>query len=313
MQYFPVFLKLTDQPVLVVGGGEVACRKTDALLRAGARVTIISPTLADPLRLLVEAGQCEWIQNFYSAQFLDAQYVQVWATTDNPSLNHEVYHDAKRMGILVNVVDDQPYCQFITPAMIERGRIQIAISSGGASPVLIRNLREKIEAILPNNLGLLAEFGASKRNSIKSVLTDLDSRRAFWEQFFDQPEVKNAHAREQLEKVYVALLESNPVKQGQRLWIEYTPDINRLSLGAVRQLQQADRVLHPEECPNEIMDLCRRDAERERFSEAGELGTRLQELQGMSEQVCILVPEAQQDFGLLQQYDQVMKLAPTIG
>ena len=313
MQYFPVFLKLTDQPVLVVGGGEVACRKTDALLRAGARVTIISPTLADPLRLLVEAGQCEWIQNFYSAQFLDAQYVQVWATTDNPSLNHEVYHDAKRMGILVNVVDDQPYCQFITPAMIERGRIQIAISSGGASPVLIRNLREKIEAILPNNLGLLAEFGASKRNSIKSVLTDLDSRRAFWEQFFDQPEVKNAHAREQLEKVYVALLESNPVKQGQRLWIEYTPDINRLSLGAVRQLQQADRVLHPEECPNEIMDLCRRDAERERFSEAGELGTRLQDLQGMSEQVCILVPEAQQDFGLLQQYDQVMKLAPTMG
>ncbi|MGO1296137.1 MAG: NAD(P)-dependent oxidoreductase [Vibrio sp.] len=310
MQYFPVFIKLTDQPVLVVGGGEVACRKTDALLRAGAHVTIISPTLATPLQTLVESGQCEWIQNFYSVQFLEAKYRQVWATTDNPSLNHEVYYDAKRMGILVNVVDDQPYCQFITPAMIERGRIQIAISSGGASPVLIRNLRERIEAILPNNLGLLAEFGASKRNSIKDYLADIDSRRAFWERFFDQPEVKNAAAREPLETVYLELLESDKAKEGRRVWIEYTQDIDRLSLGAVRQLQQADRVLHSQHCPSEIMDLCRRDAEREMFLEAGALGSRLQELQDQNDQVCILVPEAQQDFGLLQQHDHVMKLAP---
>lgn len=312
MQYFPVFLKLTDQPVLVVGGGEVACRKTDALLRAGARVTIISPTLAAPLKALVDLEQCHWIQNFYSTQYLEPHYLQVWATTDNPSLNHEVYYDAKRMGILVNVVDDQPYCQFITPAMIERGRIQIAISSGGSSPVLIRNLRETIEAILPNNLGLLAEFGASKRNSIKDYLIDLDSRRAFWERFFDQPQVKNATTREQLEETYVELLADNKPKQGRKVWIEYTLDIDRLSLGAVRQLQQADRVLHPQQCPSAIMDLCRRDAEREVFVEPGALGSRLQEDYDETEHLCILVPEEQQDFGLLQQNDRLIKLAPTV-
>ena len=69
-------------------------------------------------------------------------YIQVWATTDNPQLNHQVHHDAKQKNIMVNVVDDKPYCDFITPSMINRGRIQIAVSSGGASPVLIRYLRE---------------------------------------------------------------------------------------------------------------------------------------------------------------------------
>ncbi len=120
---------------------------------------------------------------FYSSHWLDKRYVQVWATTDNPELNHQVYKDAKEQGILVNVVDDQPYCDFITPSMIERGRIQLAISSGGASPVLIRNIRETLEAVLAQNLALLADFGASKRNSIKDFLPSVDLRRQFWERF----------------------------------------------------------------------------------------------------------------------------------
>ncbi|MCG6507725.1 bifunctional precorrin-2 dehydrogenase/sirohydrochlorin ferrochelatase, partial [Vibrio parahaemolyticus] len=155
-RYFPLFLDLTNKPVLVVGGGEVACRKIDALLRAGAKVTIVSPQIASTLQSLVDDGKCQWIQNFYTSQILTKEYLQVWATTDNPDLNHQVHKDAKNMGILVNVVDDQPYCDFITPSMIERGRVQLAISSGGASPVLIRNVRETLEAVLPQNLGLLA-------------------------------------------------------------------------------------------------------------------------------------------------------------
>jgi len=128
MRYFPLFMDLENKPVLVVGGGEVASRKIEALL------------------------------NFYSSELMDGAYVQVWATTNNPSLNHQVYRDAKQRNLLVNVVDDKPYCDFITPSMISRGRVQIAISSGGASPVLIRNLRESLEAVLPQNLSLLAEF-----------------------------------------------------------------------------------------------------------------------------------------------------------
>lgn len=188
MQYFPLFMNLADKPVLVVGGGEVACRKVDSLVRAGAHVTIVSPKIDTYLQNLVESGDCFWVQNFYTDDLLEQKYVQVWATTDNPQLNHRVYHDARALGLLVNVVDDQPYCDFITPSMINRGRIQIAISSGGASPVLVRNIREKLEATLPQNLSLLADFGASKRNDIKQHLPSVDLRRKFWESFFDDQE-----------------------------------------------------------------------------------------------------------------------------
>lgn len=184
MQYFPLFLNLKGKPVLVVGGGEVACRKVDTLVRAGAMVTIVSPQIEDYLRTLVDSQECIWIQNFYSKELLDKKFVQVWATTDNPELNHQVHRDAKQLGILVNVVDDLPYCDFITPSIINRGRIQLAISSGGASPVLVRNIREKLEASLPHNLALLADFGASKRNDIKQALPSVDTRRKFWENFF---------------------------------------------------------------------------------------------------------------------------------
>ncbi|MDG2933248.1 bifunctional precorrin-2 dehydrogenase/sirohydrochlorin ferrochelatase, partial [Vibrio parahaemolyticus] len=165
MRYFPLFLDLINKPVLVVGGGEVASRKVEALLKAGADVTIVSPTLVDFLSKLASEHQLRWVQRFYSSDIVTKNFVQVWATTDNPELNHQVYKDAKELGILVNVVDDKPYCDFITPSMINRGRIQIAISSGGASPVLIRNIREKLESILPQNMGLMADFANSKRNS----------------------------------------------------------------------------------------------------------------------------------------------------
>jgi len=184
MRYFPLFLDVVNKPVLVVGGGEVACRKVDSLLRAGASVTVVSPKLEPYLRSLVDAERCSWIQNFYSSEIMTKQYIQVWATTDNPSLNHQVHKDAKKMGILVNVVDDLPFCDFITPSMVNRGRIQIAISSGGASPILVRNIREKLESVLPQNLSLLAEFGASKRNSIKKEFPSVTERRKFWEAFF---------------------------------------------------------------------------------------------------------------------------------
>lgn len=190
MRYFPLFLDLVNKPVLVVGGGEVASRKVEALLKAGANVTIVSPTLVEFLSRLADEHQIHWVQRFYSSDLVTKRFVQVWATTDNPELNHQVYKNAKELGILINVVDDKPYCDFITPSMINRGRIQIAISSGGASPVLIRNIREKLEAILPQNMGLMAEFANSKRNSIKEALPSVDLRRKFWEQFFSNPDVE---------------------------------------------------------------------------------------------------------------------------
>lgn len=307
MRYFPLFLDLVNKAVLVVGGGEVACRKIETLLRAGANVTVISPQVAAPIQAWVEQGRCHWIQNFYSSQQISTAYLQIWATTDNPELNHQVYRDAKAAGILVNVVDDQPHCDFITPSILERGRIQIAISSGGASPVLIRNIRETLETVLPQNLALLADFGSSKRNSIKEHLPTVELRRKFWERFFAQPAVKNADSREALEQCYRAALEDPIDECGEITWIEYGSDVELLPLKALRYMQQAELVLSYQYCPYEYIDLCRRDAEREIFTHPGQLSERLATAKQAQQRMVVLIPQTKQEYTLLQGQDRVLK------
>ncbi|NAW69341.1 siroheme synthase [Vibrio sp. V27_P1S3P104] len=309
MRYFPLFLDLLNKAVLVVGGGEVACRKIETLLRAGAYVTVVSPQIASPIQVWVEQGRCQWVKNFYSSQFVTKDYRQVWATTDNPELNHQVYRDATAAGILVNVVDDQPYCDFITPSILERGRIQIAISSGGASPVLIRNVRETLEAVLPQNLALLADFGASKRNSIKEYLPTVDLRRKFWEHFFAQNAVKNATSRETLEKCYRAALTEEINERGEVVWIEYGADVELLPLKALRYMQQAELVLFEQACPYDYVDLCRRDAERESFNHPGQLSKRLVVAKQAQQSVVILVSADKHEYLLLQGQERVLKQA----
>ena len=299
MRYFPMFLDIENKPILVVGGGEVACRKVDSLLRAGGDVTLISPKVEPYLQQLIDENKLHWVQNFYSSQMLSNRYLQVWATTDNPELNHQVHSDAKKMGILVNVVDDQPYCDFITPSMINRGRIQIAISSGGASPVLVRNIREKFESLLPQNLGLLADFGASKRNSIKETFPTVDERRKFWERFLSSSRIERITGREELEAFYQESLKEDVDSQGQVTWIEFESDVELLSIKALRLMQEAELVLHPAECPFEYVDLCRRDAEREQFKDSGDLSTKLMKARSENLRVCVFVPPSSVEFNLL--------------
>ncbi len=292
MRYFPLFLDLLNKPVLVVGGGEVACRKVEALLKAGADITLISPSVAKFLRDLIDAGEIHWVQNFYSSHLMDGRYIQVWATTDNPELNHQVYKDAKEFNILVNVVDDKPYCDFITPSMMNRGRIQIAISSGGASPVLIRNLREKFEAQLPQNLALVTDFCDSKRNHIKEVLPSVDDRRKFWEVYLGMPQVEHAMNKEDLEQAYQKALNHEVDDQGSLTWIEYQDDVELLPMKALRLMQQAELVLYHQDTPEAYLELSRRDAERELFSDAVTLSHQLKEFTEQGLRICVYVPDS---------------------
>ncbi|EAQ51757.1 MULTISPECIES: bifunctional precorrin-2 dehydrogenase/sirohydrochlorin ferrochelatase [Vibrio] len=299
MRYFPMFLDVENKPILVVGGGEVACRKVDSLLRAGANVTLVSPKVAPYLKELADEDKLRWVQNFYSSQLISKNYLQVWATTDNPNLNHQVHNDAKKMGILVNVVDDLPYCDFITPSMINRGRIQIAISSGGASPVLVRNIREKLETVLPQNIGLIADFGASKRNSIKESFPTVDERRKFWERFLSSSFINQVTDRDQLESYYQQSLTEQVDSEGQVTWIEFEEDVELLSMKALRLMQEAELVLSPIDCPFEFIDLCRRDAERESYVNSGELSTKLEQARAEKLRVCVFIPPASVEFNLL--------------
>ncbi|WP_135382185.1 precorrin-2 dehydrogenase/sirohydrochlorin ferrochelatase family protein [Vibrio tasmaniensis] len=299
MRYFPMFLDVENKPILVVGGGEVACRKVDSLLRAGANVTLVSPKVAPYLKELADEDKLRWVQNFYSSQLISKNYLQVWATTENPNLNHQVHNDAKKMGILVNVVDDLPYCDFITPSMINRGRIQIAISSGGASPVLVRNIREKLETVLPQNIGLIADFGASKRNSIKESFPTVDERRKFWERFLSSSFINQVTDRDQLESYYQQSLTEQVDSEGQVTWIEFEEDVELLSMKALRLMQEAELVLSPIDCPFEFIDLCRRDAERESYVNSGELSTKLEQARAEKLRVCVFIPPASVEFNLL--------------
>ncbi|MCJ2376634.1 siroheme synthase [Vibrio sp. ZSDZ34] len=291
MRYFPLFMDLLNKAVLVVGGGEVACRKVESLVRAGASVTVVSPQVEPYIADLVQQGKCEWLQNFYSSECLTSKYVQVWATTNNPDLNHQVHNDAKNMGIMVNVVDDTPFCDFITPSMINRGRIQIAISSGGASPVLIRGIREKVESLLPMNLAIMADFASSKRNDIKNTYKTVDDRRKFWELFFRLPTVVDSKNNHELEKAYQKLKENKHEFVHGCTWVEFGDDVELLSLKALRLMQEAERVFYHKDCPFEFIDLVRRDAERELFKDIADVSDTITTLKQEGARVVVLIPQ----------------------
>ncbi|ASA54389.1 precorrin-2 dehydrogenase/sirohydrochlorin ferrochelatase family protein [Vibrio gazogenes] len=292
MRYFPLFMDLTKRAVLVVGGGEVASRKTEALVRAGARVTVLSPEISESLRVLWLDDAIQWIEQRYDSAFLTRNYVQVWATTDHAPLNHQIYADAKLLGLQVNVVDDQPYCDFITPAMIDRGQIQVAISSGGASPVLVRNIRESIEAVLAQNLRVLAQFCGEKRDHLKVKRPDVNARRRFWEAFLADPTVKETRDPVVLEQIYQRYIAAPELTVREVVWVVCHADVELLPMKAVRFMQQSEQVLYHRDIPAEGLDLCRRDAERAVFDSRTQLQDLLTKAREENLNLCIMVTAA---------------------
>jgi siroheme synthase-like protein len=147
MAYYPVCLDMTDRPCLVVGGGPVAERKVAGLLDAGARVTVVSPSATDRLREWESADRIRLLPREYAAADLAGQAV-VFVATDDGGINAGVARDARAVGVLVNAVDDPAHCDFILPAVLSRGEITVAVSTGGASPALARAVRDELGAYL---------------------------------------------------------------------------------------------------------------------------------------------------------------------
>ncbi|PSU36105.1 precorrin-2 dehydrogenase/sirohydrochlorin ferrochelatase family protein [Photobacterium lutimaris] len=294
MDYFPIFLSVKQKKVTVVGGGDVACRKVDLLRKAGAIITVISPKLHNYLAALSNSGDIRWKNKCYEKCDLQGSY-QVWATTNNSSLNHQVHQDATKLGIWINVVDDKDYCDFITPSIIDRSPIQVAVSSGGASPVLVRYLREKLETQLPHNLSLLARYAGAQRERIKQHFATVDERRKFWERFFRHPEVEQAQRDECLERVFVQLINQADINKAQAALylIETGADTELLTLKALRLMQQAEYVLYPSDAgaDDDFVDLCRRDADREPYNDTGNLTSQVQCMLDEGLRVCILAPK----------------------
>ena len=166
MAYYPIFLELKGKPCLVVGGGQVAARKVEGLLAAGARVTVVSPKLEPDLSKLKSERRIGHVDKQY--QRVDVKgYAVVIAATDDRATNERVASDARRDGVPVNVVDEPAMCDFIVPSVVRRGDVVLAISTGGLSPALARWLRQQLESYLSEDFDRLVQLLAEVRLELR--------------------------------------------------------------------------------------------------------------------------------------------------
>lgn len=263
MRHLPVFFDIAGRTCLAVGGGEVAARKVALLERAGGRVRVTSSKLVPSLSRGVAAGHIRHLAHSFTADQLDGSAVVV-AATDDRELNARVSWEARRRGIPVNVVDDPALCTFQVPAIVDRDPVLIAISTGGASPVLARWVRRRIEGMLPAALGRLARLADRWRPATKVRLESIKARKAFWENVFDGPagqlalDGRDCDADRLLRQ---ALDHAYPTPGAVYLVGAGPGDPELLTLRAHRLLQSADVIVHDRLVSDEILDLARRDAE----------------------------------------------------
>ncbi len=273
MDFLPVFLNIKDKPCLVVGGGEVAARKARLLMKAGAQVTVLAPTLGSTMTQLVAQGKIvHRVQELNadalgSFELLNDHFLVIAATSD-AAVNQQLYVAAQARGIPINVVDQPALCSFILPSIIERAPIMVAVSSGGASPILARLLRARLEAFIPAAYGRLAALAGRFRTKVKQRFSGPEARRRFWEKVLQGPIAemmmagRDAAAHQALE---AALDHTAPesLAQGEVYLVGAGPgDPDLLTFRALRLMQQADVVVYDRLVTPVILELVRREAER---------------------------------------------------
>ena len=165
---FPMFLKLEERNCLVLGAGSVGEQKIRSLLDCGANIHVVAPSASASVREWMQSGLLTWAQREFQSTDLDGVYLVIAATSD-AQVNHAVYREAQARGILCNVVDDPPYCDFYYGALVRRGQLQIAISTNGLSPALAQRIRKQLEAEFPAVYGdWLNELGSRREALFRS-------------------------------------------------------------------------------------------------------------------------------------------------
>lgn len=268
MDFLPIALDIRNQPCLVVGGGDVAARKAQLLIRAQAIVTMVSPQFSDAARLLSGSGVSRITRTYQSDDLLGK--VLAIAATDDANVNAHVAADARRRLIPINVVDSPRLCTFTMPSIIDRSPVLIAVSTGGASPVLARLLRARLETFIPASYGKLANLLMSLREDVKSRLPDVRARRRFWEKILQGSiaELVFAGREQDARRAVTAALDAAETthagfQSGEVYLVGAGPgDPDLLTFRALRLMQQADVVLYDRLVSPQILDLVRRDADR---------------------------------------------------
>lgn len=265
MKYFPVFLDAKKISAMIIGGGEVATRKIELLLKSTTNITVMSKTVCASVERLISLHQLTWLQHNYQAGHFDSINLVI-AATDDMSVNKAIYQEATPLNILTNVVDQPDLCTYITPAIIDRSPMIIALSSSGSSPILIRMLREQIEKTLPQAYGKLADFSHKFRDHVKARVKGLRNRRSFWENTLRGPigQAILDGKQQQAEQQLIASIKQEIAPPSGEIIFIHTKDGNpdNLTLNAHRAMQFADAVFYDESVNVELIEYIRRDAEK---------------------------------------------------
>lgn len=264
MDWFPVFHRFSNQKILIVGGGDIAERKVDLLLRSGAQIDVVAHAVCESL----VGRPIHVIARDFEPQQVTG-YALVIAATDDKLLNAAVASAANAAGIPVNVVDQPELCSCIMPSVLDRSPVVIAVSSGGAAPVLARMVRARLETLFPAGYGRLGGLVGAYRQQVKAALP-MKLRRRFWEDALEGPigEQVLAGRDEEAKQALKAMLaryekDADSAVQGEVYLVGGGPgDPDLLTFRALRLMQKADVVLYDRLVSTAVLDLVRRDAER---------------------------------------------------
>ena len=293
MALYPLFAELEGREVLVVGGGEVAARKVAALLKAGARVRLHArEVLHGDLAAALADGRIERLGGDFDVAWLDTAWLVV-AATDDSAFNSGLAVDAGRHRRFINVVDDATLSSFQVPAVVDRAPLVLAVSSGGAAPMLARRIRERLETLFAPSLGIQAALFGRHRERIRERLPDTVLRRRWFERMLDgrleQSFEEGGAAR--AEALFLEELESAPAAIETAGTVALvaaadTPDL--YTLRALRLLNEADAIVLAEGVGDAALEPARRDARRERGSDPEAAVPRVLELARQGTRVVFL-------------------------
>lgn len=262
MKRFPLFVNLDKLPVLVVGGGEIAERKINLIIKANAKVEVLARKFSPNVENLINKNKLKKIKSNLDISTLDSNYSLIIAATDNKQINKKLFNFANKNNILINVVDQPDLCTCTFGSIVERGDLVVAISTGGNAPVFARNLREKFETLLPQSTKQLIDFSASIREKVMNSFSQFNKRRIFWELFFDAFAAKKNITKSNLITLTNQLIKTLKNKHsGEVFLVGAGPgDPELLTLRALHLIQKADVCIYDNLVSKEILELVRRDA-----------------------------------------------------
>lgn len=265
MDYFPIFLDAKKFNAVVIGGGNVAARKIELLLKSKAKITVVSPALKESVKGLLANQQLTWIKDEYAPHFLDNHQLVI-AATNIKSVNIAISIAANHRGMLINVVDDPALCNYITPAIIDRDPMIIALSSSGNAPILLQMLKSQIEQMLPAAYGSLARFCGRYRIEVQARIKQFSERRLFWKKILTGDVAKQLMAgdEEQALELFNQALTTEKFKESGSISIIsiYDQQPDNLTLQAYQKMQQADVIFLDKGITALFFDYGRRDADK---------------------------------------------------